>query len=428
LVSSTTTGTIAEKVFASHAGMKEVSAGEIISASVDLAFVHEMLGMPGGIAELFKKAGLNRVWDPTKIVALLDHWIPPSTVDAAETHRICREFVKEHGIRNWYDMKEGICHQILPEKGHVLPGELIVGSDSHTITSGAFGALSVGIGSTDMTVVFTTGKLWFKVPETIKITINGKIPPDIMGKDIALHVLQKLRAEGANYKSIEFYGEAIKQTSIDSRMTLTNMCAEVGAKDAIIPPDKKTIDYLSKRVRSIPKPVPASPDAEYSEKITLDVTNLEPQVALPPSPCNSVPVTQVEGQPIDVAFIGSCTNGRIEDMMMTSKILKGRKVADSVRLIVIPASREVMINSLKMGYLETILEAGGITEGSTCGPCMGGHMGVLASGEVAVSTANRNFIGRMGHHTSKIYLASPATVAASAVTGKITDPRKILVN
>jgi 3-isopropylmalate/(R)-2-methylmalate dehydratase large subunit len=249
-----------------------------------------------------------------------------------------------------------------------------------------------------------------------------------VGKDIALHLLQKLGAEGANYRSIEFYGEAIKQTSIDSRMTITNMCAEVGAKDAIIPPDEKTLNYLSKRVRNIPKPVHASPDAEYSEKITLDVTDLEPQVALPPSPCNSVPVTQLEGQPIDVAFIGSCTNGRLEDMMIAAKILKGKKVAGSVRLIVIPASREVTINSLKMGYLETILEAGGITEGSTCGPCMGGHMGVLASGEVAISTANRNFIGRMGHHTSKIYLASPATVAASAVTGKITDPRKIPVN
>ncbi|MEM2942126.1 MAG: 3-isopropylmalate dehydratase large subunit [Candidatus Bathyarchaeia archaeon] len=417
--------TICEKILASHSGVNKVSPGEIVNATIDLAFVHEMLGMPGGAAELFKRAGIRRVWDPSRIVALLDHWTPPSTVDAAETHKVCREFVREHGIENWYDMKEGICHQILPEKGHVLPGELIVGSDSHTITSGAFGALAAGIGSTDMTIVFATGKLWFKVPETIKINIDGEIPPNIVGKDIALQILQKLGAEGANYKSIEFYGEAIKQTSVDSRMTITNMCAEVGAKDAIIPPDEKTMDYLSKRVSGDPKPVYASPDAEYSEELTLDVTDLEPQVALPPSPCNSVPVTQVEGEPIDVAFIGSCTNGRLEDMMIASNILEGRRVADSVRLIVIPASREVMINSLRMGYLETILEAGGIIEGATCGPCMGGHMGVLASGEVAISTANRNFIGRMGHHTSKIYLASPATVAASSVTGRITDPRKV---
>ncbi|MEM3018144.1 MAG: aconitase family protein, partial [Candidatus Bathyarchaeia archaeon] len=229
--------TICEKILASHSGVNKVSPGEIVNATIDLAFVHEMLGMPGGAAELFKRAGIRRVWDPSRIVALLDHWTPPSTVDAAETHKVCREFVREHGIENWYDMKEGICHQILPEKGHVLPGELIVGSDSHTITSGAFGALAAGIGSTDMTIVFATGKLWFKVPETIKINIDGEIPPNIVGKDIALQILQKLGAEGANYKSIEFYGEAIKQTSVDSRMTITNMCAEVGAKDAIIPPD-----------------------------------------------------------------------------------------------------------------------------------------------------------------------------------------------
>jgi len=418
--------TIAEKILATHSGAKEVSPDEIVNASIDLAFVHEMLGMSGGTAELYQKAGLKKVWDPSKIVALLDHWTPPSTVDAAETHKTCRKFVKEHGIKNWYDMKEGICHQILPEKGHVLPGELIVGSDSHTITSGAFGAFAAGIGSTDMTIVFATGKLWFKVPETITITIEGKIPPLVMGKDLILHVLQKLGADGANYKSIEFYGEAIRQTSVESRMTMTNMSAEVGAKTAIVPPDEKTLKYLKERTDKPLKPILASEDAQYSKEIAFNINELEPQVALPPSPCNATSVTEVEGEPIDVAFIGSCTNGRLEDIIVTSKILKGKRVSDSVRLIVIPASREVMVNSMKLGYLETILEAGGIIEGSTCGPCMGGHMGVLASGETAISTANRNFIGRMGHHTAKIFLASPATVAASAVTGKITDPRKVL--
>jgi 3-isopropylmalate/(R)-2-methylmalate dehydratase large subunit len=420
--------TIAERILASHSGIKGVTAGEIVDASVDVAFVHEMLGMPGGTAELFRKAGLSKVWDPRKIVTLLDHWTPPSTIDAAETHRICRSFVREYGIRNWYDMKEGICHQILSERGHVLPGELIVGSDSHTITSGAFGAMAIGIGSTDMTVVFATGKMWFKVPETIKITVDGTVPPYIMGKDIILDILGRLGAEGANYKSIEFYGEAIKQTSIDSRMTITNMCAEVGAKTAIIPPDEKTLNYLAKRTSKTLNPVLASIDAEYVENVNLDVTELEPQVALPPNPCNVKSVSEVEGEPLDVAFIGSCSNGRLEDLAITSKILRGRRVADSVRLIVIPASREVMMNALKMGYLEPILEAGGIIESPTCGPCMGGHMGVLASGEVAISTANRNFIGRMGHHTSKIYLASPATVAASAAKGKIMDPRELLEN
>lgn len=419
--------TIAEKILATHSGAK-VSPGEIVNATIDLAFVHEMLGMLGGTAELYQKAGLEKVWDPSKIVALLDHWTPPSTVDAAETHKTCRKFVKEHGIKNWYDMKEGICHQILPEKGHVMPGELIVGSDSHTITSGAFGAFAAGIGSTDMTIVFATGKLWFKVPETIKIEINGKIPPLVMGKDLILHVLQKLEANGANYKSIEFYGEAIRQTSVESRMTMCNMSAEAGAKTAIVPPDEKTLKYLKERTDKPLKPILASEDAQYSKKITFNINKLEPQVALPPNPCNATSVTEVEGEPIDVAFIGSCTNGRLEDIIVTSKILKGKRVSDSVRLIVIPASREIMVNSMKLGYLETILEAGGIIEGSTCGPCMGGHMGVLASGETAISTANRNFIGRMGHHTAKIFLASPATVAASAVTGKITDPRKMLVD
>jgi len=420
--------TIAEKILATHSGAAEVSPGEIVNASIDLAFVHEMLGMPGGTAELYQKAGLEKVWDPSKIVALLDHWTPPPTVDAAETHKTCRKFVKEHGIKNWYDMKEGICHQILPEKGHVLPGELIVGSDSHTITSGAFGAFAAGIGSTDMTIVFATGKLWFKVPETIKITINGKIPPLVMGKDLILHVLQKLGADGANYKSIEFYGEAIRQTSVESRMTMCNMSAEAGAKTAIVPPDEKTLKYLKERTDKPLKPILASEDAQYHKEFDFNINKLEPQVAIPPSPCNATSVTEIEGEPIDVAFIGSCTNGRLEDIIVASKILKGKRVSDSVRLIVIPASREVMVNSMKLGYLETILEAGGIIEGSTCGPCMGGHMGVLASGETAISTANRNFIGRMGHHTAKIFLASPATVAASAVTGKITDPRKMLVD
>jgi 3-isopropylmalate/(R)-2-methylmalate dehydratase large subunit len=420
--------TIAEKILATHSGAKEVSPGEIVNATIDLAFVHEMLGMPGGTAELYQKAGLEKVWDSSKIVALLDHWTPPSTVDAAETHKTCRKFVKEHRIKNWYDMKEGICHQILPEKGHVLPGELIVGSDSHTITSGAFGAFATGIGSTDMTIVFATGKLWFKVPETIKITINGEIPPLVMGKDLILHVLQKLGADGANYKSIEFYGEAIRQISVESRMTMTNMSAEAGAKTAIVPPDEKTLKYLKERTDKSLKPILASEDAQYSKEIDFNINKLEPQVAIPPSPCSATSVTEVEGEPIDVAFIGSCTNGRLEDITVASKVLKGKRVSNSVRLIVIPASREVMVNSMKLGYLETILEAGGIIEGSTCGPCMGGHMGVLASGETAISTANRNFIGRMGHHTAKIFLASPATVAASAITGKITDPRKMLVD
>ncbi|KPV63476.1 MAG: Isopropylmalate/citramalate isomerase large subunit [Candidatus Bathyarchaeota archaeon BA1] len=417
--------TIAEKIIASHSDKDKVAPGEIVNATVDRVMVHEILGMPEGVAELFEKLNLDRVWDPEKIVALLDHWVPAPSAAMAEFHKVCRDFVRKYGIKHWYDMKAGICHQVMPEKGHVCPGELIVGTDSHTTTYGAFGAFSTGVGSTDMAVIFATGKTWFKVPETIRYTVSGRIPPMIMGKDIILRILKEIGTEGASYKCLEYYGEAIRRLSIDGRMTISNMSLEADAKAAIIPPDEKTIDYVKSRTNRAFKIIEADPDAEYVDEADLDVSNLEPQVAKPSSPSNSVSVSEVEGTPIDEAFIGSCTNGRVEDLRMTAKILEGKKAAESVRLIVIPASYEVYMQALREGLIEIILMAGGIVESPTCGPCIGGHLGVLGSDEVAIATVNRNFIGRMGSPKAKVYLASPATAAASAVKGKITDPRTL---
>jgi 3-isopropylmalate/(R)-2-methylmalate dehydratase large subunit len=417
--------TIAEKILASHSDRDKVSPGEIVHASIDRVMVHEMLGTPGGVAELYEKLNLDHVWNPNKIVALLDHWVPAPTVDIAEIHKVCRNFVKKYGITHWYDMKAGICHQIMPEKGHVCPGELIVGTDSHTTTYGAFGAFGTGVGATDMAVIFATGKLWFKVPETIRYVIAGKIPQLIVGKDIILRILREIGTEGASYKCLEFYGDAIKQLSIDSRMTISNMSVEADAKAAIIPPDQKTLRFVKSRTSRPFKVVEADPDADYTENHELDISNLEPQVAKPSSPADSVPVSEVAGTPIDEAFIGSCTNGRLEDLRIAARILKDRKAAENVRLIVIPASYEIFLQAIREGIVETILQARGIVESPTCGPCVGGHLGVLGADEVAIATVSRNFVGRMGSPKAKVYLASPATTAASAVKGEITDPRTL---
>jgi len=414
--------TMAEKILAEHADLKRVEPGEIVNAKVDVAMVHEVLGIR--IAGMLREAGINRVWDPEKIVALLDHWVPPPNVEAAEIHKVCRSFVKEYKIKYWYDMRAGICHQVLPEKGHVRPGELLVGSDSHTTTHGAFGTFATGVGATDMAIVLATGKLWFKTPGTIKIVIDGKLSEMVTAKDVILHVIGNLGVDGANYKAVEFHGDTIQELSIDGRMTLCNMAVEMGAKVAMIEPDQKTIEYVKKRTDKPFKIVKADKDAEYEEIINFDVSNLEPQVAKPHSLENVVPVSEIEKTPIDQVFIGSCTNGKLEDLEIAAKILKNRKVHPDVRLIVIPASYEVYLKALERGIIETIIKAGGIVCNPTCGPCIGGHLGVLGNEEVCVSTGSRNFIGRMGSKSSLIYLASPATAAASAIEGAITDPRK----
>ncbi|MEM1728744.1 MAG: 3-isopropylmalate dehydratase large subunit [Candidatus Jordarchaeales archaeon] len=376
------------------------------------------------MADIYEELGLDRIWDPEKVVALIDHWTPAPSIDAAVVHAMCRRFVKKYGIKNWLDMREGICHVVLPEKGFVKPGDLVVGSDSHTTTYGALGAFATGMGATDMAIVLATGEIWFKVPSTVKFNVEGKLQPMVMGKDIILHIIGEIGVEGASYKAMEFAGNTIRELSMDARFTLCNMAIEAGGKTGIIEPDEKTLQWIKERARQPFKPVYNDPDAEYEEVIDVDVTNLEPQVAKPPSPENSVPVSEVEGVKIDQAFIGSCTNGRLEDLRIAAKILKGRKVADMVRAIVIPASKEVYLKAMKEGLIEIFLEAGCVVCNPTCGPCIGAHLGLLAPGEVCISSSNRNFVGRMGSKDAKIYLASPATVAASAVTGEITDPRK----
>jgi len=378
------------------------------------------------IADIYEELGVDRVWDPKKIVALIDHWTPAPSIDAAVIHVTCRRFVEKYGVENWLDMREGICHVVLPEKGFVKPGDLVVGSDSHTTTYGAVGAFATGIGATDMAIVLATGELWFRVPSTVKFNITGKLQPLVMGKDIILHIIGEIGVDGATYKAMEFSGEVVRELSMDGRFTLCNMAVEAGGKAGIIEPDEKTIEWVKARVSQPFNPVMNDTDAEYEEVIDVDVSGLEPQVAKPPSPQNTVPVSEVEGTKIDQAFVGSCTNGRLEDLRVAAKILKGRKVARNVRAIIIPASKETYLAAMREGLIETFLEAGCVVCNPTCGPCIGAHLGLLAPGEVCISSSNRNFVGRMGSKDAWIYLASPATVAASAVTGEITDPRSLV--
>jgi len=415
--------TLAEKILARASGNKEVAAGDYVTAKIDVAMAHE--GAAWVIDELMK-AGIDRVWDPERIVILFDHWAPAPTELTATMHKKIREFVKRHKIKHFYDIKAGICHQIMPEMGHVRPGELIVGTDSHTTTYGAFGAGGTGIGTTDMAVVFATGELWFRVPESIKFRIRGALPKYVTSKDVILKIAGEYGTEVAQYKSVEFEGPTISNMSIASRMTISNMAMEIGAKFALIPPDDKTIEYVKSRTTKPFTPLYPDPDAVYEKVYELDVSDLEPQVAFPHSVDNVKPISEAEGIKIDQAFIGSCTNGRFEDLAAAAEILKDRKVHPDVRLIVIPASREVYLEALRAGIIEIMLKAGAVVCNPTCGPCMGTHLGLLAEGERCISTSNRNFKGRMGSPKSEIYLASPYVVAASAVKGEITDPRKLM--
>jgi len=415
--------TLAEKILARASGNKEVAAGDYVTAKIDVAMAHE--GAAWVIDELVK-AGIDRVWDPERIVILFDHWAPAPTELTAEMHKKIREFVKRHKIKHFYDIKAGICHQVMPEMGHVRPGELIVGTDSHTTTYGAFGAGGTGIGTTDMAVVFATGELWFRVPESIKFRIKGTLPKYVTSKDVILKIAGEYGTEVAQYKSVEFEGPTISNMSIASRMTLSNMAMEIGAKFALIAPDDKTISYVKSRTTKPFTPLYPDPDAVYEKVYELDVSDLEPQVAFPHSVGNVKPISEAEGIKIDQAFLGSCTNGRLEDLAAAAEILKDRKVHPDVRMIVIPASREVYLEAVRAGIIETLLKAGAVVCNPTCGPCMGTHLGLLAAGERCISSSNRNFKGRMGSSKAEIYLASPYVVAASAVKGEITDPRKLM--
>ncbi|NPB02759.1 MAG: 3-isopropylmalate dehydratase large subunit, partial [Methanopyri archaeon] len=409
--------TMAEKIL-SRASGEDAEAGDVVVAEIDVAMVHDITGPL--TVEALREMGVEKVWDPSRIVVLFDHQVPADSIESAENHRMMREFVKEQGIEHFYDVREGVCHQVLPEKGHVRPGDVIVGADSHTCTHGALGAFATGIGSTDMAAVFATGKLWFRVPETYKVTVTGEPPEGVLSKDVILKITGEIGADGANYMAIEFHGDYVERASVSDRMCMCNMAIEMGAKTGLVPPDEKTLEYVSERAGTTGRPVEPDPDARYEAELELDVSDLEPQVAKPYSPDNVAPVSEVEGTAIDQVFIGSCTNGRYEDLEVAARILDGERVHDDVRLIVIPASREVYSRALRSGILETLHDAGALICPPTCGPCLGGHMGVLAKGERCVATSNRNFPGRMGHRESEVYLASPATAAASAIEGEIT--------
>jgi 3-isopropylmalate/(R)-2-methylmalate dehydratase large subunit len=415
--------TFAEKALARKAGLEQVEPGQIVTVQPDKLLTHDNTA---AIAKIFREIGVERVARPGINVIVLDHVVPAATEGHATNHQQTRRFVAEQGITNFYDVGEGICHQVLPEKGHALPGYVIVGSDSHTPTAGAFGAFAAGIGRTEAAAVMATGEIWLMVPHSFRIVVKGQVPRGVYAKDIILHIIGDLGADGADYRSVEFAGPVIEEMSVASRMVLCNMVAEMGAKAGVVEPDDKTRAWLKGRTTVSYEDVCADPDASYERVMEYDVGDLSPQVARPHTVDNVVPVTQVAGTRVDQAFIGTCTNGRLEDFEVAAGILRARKVAPHTRLLILPASREVLLAALAEGIVTDLVSAGAVVLNPGCGPCLGAHEGVMAPGEVTVSTANRNFKGRMGCKDSEIYLASPATVAASALTGEITDPREFL--
>jgi len=416
---------VTEKILAKAAGKKVVHPDEIVDANVDMVMTHDLTG-PLAV-EAFNKIGVQKVWDNNKIVVILDHQVPAESIKAAELHKTMRGFAKDQNL-TFYDVgRGGVCHQVMPEKGHVVPGAVIVGSDSHTCTYGAFGAFATGIGSTEAAAVMATGKIWFKVPPTIKLDIKGKFKKHVYPKDLILNIIGTLGVDGAIYRATEFSGPTIKAMSIAGRMTLCNMAVEMGAKNGIIAPDETTAEFLAGRVKKIPNlnQLQSDPDAQYERIVDFDVSKLEPQIACPSSVDNVKPISEIGNIPIDQAFIGSCTNGRLEDLQMAAKVMKGKKVKAGVRALIIPASQEVWSQANQEGLLQIFTDAGAIVCGSACGPCLGGHIGLLAAGETCVASSNRNFIGRMGSTQANVYLASPATVAASAIAGRIISPLEV---
>jgi len=414
--------TFAEKVLARKAGLESVVPGQIVTVRPDKLLTHDNTS---AIAGQFRKIGLKKMADPGMSVIVLDHVTPAANETYAASHKASREFVAEQGIAAFFDIGEGICHQVLPEKGHAWPGAVIVGSDSHTPTYGAFGAFAAGIGRTEAAAVMATGQIWLRVPESLRIVVSGKMPERVSAKDLILHIIGSLRADGADYRSVEFAGETIRAMSIDGRMVLANMAAEMGAKNGVVEPDDKTRAWLKGRVQTTYEEIFADPDAGYEQVIEYDVSELAPQIAKPHTVDNVVPVTKVVGTRIDQALIGTCTNGRLEDLAAAAEILRGKHIAPHVRLLVLPASREVLLAAIGRGLISDLVAAGATLLNPGCGPCLGAHEGCMAPGEVTLSTANRNFKGRMGSKEAFTYLGSPATVAASALSGVITDPRDI---
>ncbi len=416
--------TMVEKILARGAGREEVSPGELVNVKVDLALGNDITA-PVAIAE-FNRLGQGKVFDPDRIALVPDHFTPNRDLAAAGQAQAIREFARKHRIKHYFEIgRMGIEHALLPEQGLIWPGQIVIGADSHTCTYGALGAFATGVGSTDLAAAMARGEAWFKVPGTVQFVYRGKLPPWVGGKDLILFTIGQIGVEGARYRAMEFCGEAVEALSMDGRFTMTNMAIEAGGKCGYVQPDRIAEEYLCGRVKHSYEPVYSDPDAVYEQIIEYDISSLEPQVAYPHSPANTHPVQEAAGIEIDQVVIGSCTNGRLEDLRVAAQILKGHKVHPRVRLIVIPATQLIYRQALEEGLLSIFVEAEAAVSTPTCGPCLGGHMGILASGEKALATTNRNFIGRMGHPQSEVYLCSPAVAAASAVAGKIIHPGEV---
>ncbi|MBQ2678419.1 MAG: 3-isopropylmalate dehydratase large subunit [Firmicutes bacterium] len=416
--------TMTQKILAAHAGLDSVKAGQLIRANLDMVLANDITG-PVSINE-FEKAGFDGVFDKSRISLVMDHFTPNKDIKSATQCKQCRTFARKFDIDNFYDVGEmGIEHALLPEKGLVAAGDAIIGADSHTCTYGALGAFSTGVGSTDLAAGIATGQAWFKIPEAYRFILTGKPQKYVSGKDVILHIIGMIGVEGALYRSMEFTGDGVANLSMDDRLCIANMAIEAGAKNGIFPVDQITKDYMAGRVNRDYTVYEADEDAEYEKTFEIDLSKIEPTVAFPHLPENTKPISQVEDITIDQVVIGSCTNGRIEDMAAAAEILEGKHICKGVRGIVIPATQSIYKECIKRGYIDIFIDAGCIVSTPTCGPCLGGHMGILAEGEKCVSTTNRNFVGRMGHTSSEIYLASPAVAAASAIAGKIAGPESI---
>ncbi len=416
--------TMTQKILAHHAGLEKVAPGDLISARLDIVLGNDIT-TPVAVNE-FKKAGFDGVFDKDRIAIVLDHFVPNKDIKAAEQSKQCRQFANCHCISHFYDVgKMGIEHALLPEQGVVTAGDCIIGADSHTCTYGALGAFSTGVGSTDMAAGMATGRAWFKVPSAIRFDLVGSLPRNCSGKDVILTIIGQIGVDGALYKSMEFTGEGVASLSMDDRLCICNMAIEAGAKNGIFPVDQVTKAYMEGRCERQPVVFEADADAEYEQTVTVDLSALVPVVSCPHLPENTRPASELSDVKIDQVVIGSCTNGRMEDMETAWRILNGKKVADGVRCIIIPATMEIMKECVRRGYVSAFLEAGAVVSTPTCGPCLGGYMGILAAGERCIATTNRNFVGRMGHVDSEVYLASPATAAASALTGYITEYKEV---
>ena len=415
--------TMTQKILAAHAGLPEVSAGQLIQAELNIVLGNDIT-TPVAVNE-FKKAGFDGVYDKDKVVIVLDHFVPNKDIKAAEQSKTCREFACEHFVSHFYDVgKMGIEHALLPEQGIVTAGDCIIGADSHTCTYGALGAFSTGVGSTDMAAGMATGQAWFKVPSAIRFYLTGALKPNVSGKDVILTIIGRIGVDGALYKSMEFAGPGVASLTMDDRLCICNMAIEAGAKNGIFPVDDRTLEYLKGRAEREPVIYTADEDAPYEKTVEIDLSAIEPTVACPHLPENTHPARELENIQIDQVVIGSCTNGRMEDMETAYRILKGKQVANGVRCIIIPATMAIYRECIVRGYTTAFIDAGAVVSTPTCGPCLGGYMGILAEGERCVATTNRNFVGRMGHVKSEVYLASPATAAASALTGHVTCPKE----